>query len=165
MGTVPTFTTGTAAVQSDLAWWIQSRPLAYVYQTTQQTGVASSTWTPVNLQTALVDRDSGHYGSSGRYTIGLTLGYYIVSGAVAFTGTGGSTRAARLVLNGTAVNGATVTIPAAGDCTVVIPPTLAHSTSAGDYVELQCYQDSGSAMSLQVSGGLLTQLFVEFAGN
>ena len=161
MGAVPTFAFPT---QSDFLWWQTGRPLAYLYQTTAQTAVPSSTWTAVSLQTALIDRDSGHVGTSGRYTHGLTLGWYEVSGLVAFSGTGGSTRSARLVLNGSVVDGSLVNLPAAGPCTVPLLAAPVHSTSPGDYIELQCYHDAGSPIDLIVSGGECSQMFVKFAG-
>ena len=164
MGAAPTFTTGTAVVQSDLAWWIQSRPLFYGTQTTAQTSVASGTWTAVNLQTVLFDRDSGHVGTSGRYTL-LTLGKYLASGMVAFAGAGGTTRQARFVRNGTVVDGSLVELPLVGSVGVVIPPVPVIATSITDYVELQCYHDAGSALSLAVSQGYLSQMLVQFAGS
>ena len=163
MSTPPTFTGG--ATQTDLLWWQQSRPLAYLYQSTAQTGVASTTWTAVALQTALVDRDGGHSGSSGQYTVGLTLGIYRVSGAVAFDGTGGTERSARLVLNGTPIPGSLVQLPAAGPCTVTIPSVEVISTAPGDYVELQCQHDAGSPLNLLVVSGQASQMRVEYTGN
>ena len=162
MGTPPTFTG--AVAQTDLLWWQQSRPLAYIYQTVAQASVPSSTWTAVSLDTELVDRDGGHSGTTGQYTVGLTYGWYWVSAVVAFDNTGGTSRGAQIVLNGTPVPGGVISIPMAAPGTVAIPPVLVHSTSSGDYIELQCYQDSGSAINLLVSGGECSALSVEYAG-
>ncbi len=165
MGSVPTFTTGTAPPQADLRWWIASRPLAYCYQSTSQTGVATGAWTPVWLQSHTLDRDGGHVGgSSGRYTIGLTLGKYWVSGLVAFTGAGGSTRQAQVVVNGTAVPGSLGQEPVTGSVTVIAPRVLVTATSVTDYVELQCYHDAGSSLALGVAQGQASQLTIEYAG-
>lgn len=162
MGTVPTFSG--AAVQADLAWWIQTRPFAYAYQTTAQTAVPASTWTPVSLQTNLIDRELGHSGSSGRYTVGLTNGVYLASGVVAFAGTGGTTRMARFVVNGTVVDGSVMSFPAAGPVTVPIPPVPVESASPGDYVEMQCWHDASGPIDLLVSGGIQSQMCVVFEG-
>lgn len=174
MGTVPTFTTGTPAIQSDLEWWINARPLAYLYQTSAQT-VTSGSWVPVQMNTALIDRDGGWPGgTSGRYTIGLTLGaggattVYQISACVAFAGTGGTYRAAKFVLtngSGTAdVAGSVVQVSASAAASVVIPPVLVEATGVSDYVELQCMHDASPSIALAMSGGQQSQMLVTFEG-
>ena len=152
-------------VTADLRWWDASRPLFYAYQTTAQVAVPSNTWTAVNLQQTLIDRDGGHTGTSGRYTLGLTAGWYLVSGVVAFAAAGGSTRGAKLVLNGTDVAGAVIEIPATTSVTVVIPPTPVLASVSTDWVELQAWHDTGAVADLAVSGGLCSQLTITYEGS
>lgn len=165
MGIPPVFATGTSIPQADLRWWIASRPYCYAYQSTPQTGVPTGTWTPVWLQSQTIDRDGGHVGgSSGRYTIGLTFGRYEITGAVAFTGPGGTTRQARLVVNGTVVPGSLTQLPVAGAVSLILPAVEVVSTTLTDYVELQCYHDAGSSLALGVAAGYASQMRVKYIG-
>ena len=167
MATVPTFMTGTALTQADLMWWIQSRPVTDLYQGTAQTGIVTGTWTAVTLDTEGVDRDNGHSGSSGRYIVGNTFGKYRVSGAVAFAGGSVCQLQAKLSFNGVDVPGSVISVEPGGVAavTVVIPPRVVTSTSAPDYVELQCWQGSGASMNLTVSGGFQSHMLIEYLGS
>ena len=163
MGTVPTFSP--AITRSDLRWWIVSRPRAYLLSTVAQL-VADSTWSPCLFQSASIDTDTGHSGSSARYLIGNTLGDYRVSAAVPWAAaSSGFSVAAQLVVNGTAVPGSLVKIPSSTQPqSVVIPPCTVHSTINTDYVELQVWQNTGGSIYTAVAGACQAQMSITFDG-
>ena len=169
MGTVPTFPTGTAVTQHDLLWWLQYRPLCDAYQASTQS-VAATTWTPVTLDTNVIDRDSGHTAGTATYTIGNTLGRYRVSAMVALAPGTSDQYQAKLVLNGSSdVPGSIVTVTsvAAGTDPAVclyIPPRTVVSTSITDTVQLQCWSGTGGANTV-ATGAMQSSMFVEYVGN
>ena len=169
MGAIPTYTAGTAPSQGDFQWGLITRPVFYATQNVVQTGIVTATFTAVNLQNVVIDRDSQHTTStSGRVNIGKTLGFYRCSGMVAFAAMpAGNTRRGRLVFNGGSVVGSQGTWAANnnfGSC--VVPPVIVQATASGDYVELQCWHDRGANSDLAVSGGdFESNLLVEWIGS
>lgn len=83
-------------------------------------------------------------------------GWYQVSGAVAFAANATGVRGAYIVVNGTAINGSEALIASAGAANshITVARTKMVYLNVGDYVELQCYQNSGGALLTAVSGAV-----------
>lgn len=135
---------------------------AKMYQSGAQSGIASSTWTRVNLNAVDLDPSSICNTSLFRITPGV-VGYYQVSGRVSYAaGTPGS-RFAALYKNGAQVprvaGGVTSAVGAGsgGSFSQVI-----QITNVADYLELWTYQDSGVSFSTYVDTINASQLMVEF---
>lgn len=159
---VPTYPIGVAAPGADLGWWITPRPLASATPPGAQS-VPTDGWVDVTTGAASVDRASA-FAAVG-YNVGKTLGIHLVSGSVTYAAsTAGTTRRARVLLNGGPIPGGSVEAPVSGlsgPQSLVIPPVPVVATVVTDTVTLQAWQDAGTSLSTVASG---TGLRVVFAG-
>lgn len=118
-------------------------PIAHLRQTTVQS-IPSATFTTINFDSEDIDTDSGHSNvtNNSRYTAPID-GYYELSGCITFAaGTG--FRATRWARNATVIPGSQVDgTAAAGAEWPVMARTVKVFLTAGDYVQIQVYQDSG----------------------
>lgn len=163
--TVPTFTVGqilTAAECNELSdalnFWAKP-PRCYAYRSAALS-IANTTWVSIGFDAELYDDvQSGdspmHDNSTNNSRIyARTTGRYEIQGAINFTNTGaGGVRAVRVIKNGS-----TATEYAYGNKdamttghTFVHTPTTETSLTAGDYIELQAYQQSGGSLALTPS--------------
>ena len=158
MGTVPPFTDGIAAHQADLAWWQSTRPLWMGTQGTADTAWAAATFTPIVFDTDVMIRDSTQHSTStnpSRFIIGKTLGWYEVSGNVAYASNStGSRRRAGVFVNGTIINGSLTSVPISSTAlpSVLIASIYVQATAVTDYVEIQADHDATSSIGTSVSG-------------
>lgn len=130
---------------------VLSAPMARVYHDANQS-IADSTWTTLAFNQERFDTDTIHdtATNNSRLTI-QTAGKYILFANVEFdvNGTGG--RGLRIILNGDTTNGiiGQVLLPATAAASqrmvIATPP---YDFSAGDYVELQVWQNSGGARTV-----------------
>ena len=126
-----------------------NRPICVVYQTTVQS-ITANTTTPVLFDSETLDRDvPGQHSTStntDRIVIGTTLGWYRVTGTVAYAGLAGGSRRAFIALNGsTLANGSGYSIVNNPDATTgisVSTTALVQATNATDYVQLDAYSSA-----------------------
>ena len=154
-----------ATPTTDSNWTINSasflnsatQPRAGVYSTDQTIGNASFT----TLTFASEVFDVGNMHSTVSNTSRLTVpangaGLYLVIGLVSWTANGTGQRQMRLLLNGSVtfthvLNNATASFVTLNQMSMLL------GLVAGDYVELDCYQDSGG--NLDVIGGTSRTIF------
>ncbi len=123
-------------------------------QTSSQS-IPNATATAITLDTEDVDTDNGHSTSTntGRYTA-QTAGRFQVSGAISFTANATGRRNAIINVNAATVNAGEVDSMAVtnGQPTIAAARTMTvFLNGTGDFVWLTAYQDSGSALSTNVS--------------
>lgn len=110
----------------------------------------TSTYTAMTWDTEVEDTDGMHSTSTNtsRITI-VTTGYYQLSGGIGWAANSTGQRRAWWHVNGTGVLGGLVTIPAGTATEMAIPAaTITLSLTAGDYVELFGWQNSGGTLDM-----------------
>ncbi|MDG4799058.1 hypothetical protein [Micromonospora sp. WMMD980] len=127
--------------------------------------IPNNNFVSVNMQSEDLDTANGHSTSSStsRYVV-QTAGWYRLAGGVTFVGNGTGRRGTRWLKNGTnPVDGGDVLIAAAGTGAGG-PPASSPLVllQAGDYIELQVFQDSGSSLALVTSAANHTWMSVEW---
>lgn len=156
-----------------------TRPVFYAAQSVAQTiPTGTATFTPVTFTSEVIDRDGQHDTAvnPSRVNIGKTLGYYEVSGCVAYAGvastTAGETRRAGIMTNGSAIPGSDgfqIILPVFtgtnGLISVIVPPLIVQATSASDYVELGAAHTNPGSVGTFVSGGYRSHLRVVYLGS
>jgi hypothetical protein len=157
-----------------------ARHYVYVYATATQTITTGGSITPVNFAAEIVDTDTMHDNvtNPSRLTIGAAaLGYWEVSGIVAYSGSpasSGPSEAVRacLLLNGAEpVNrqGTQVMIPVFTGTTASIsaglPPVIVQVTASTDYVELGAFHNNAASRTTLVSGGVRSQFCAVWLGS
>jgi len=125
------------------------RPRANIRQTAVQS-IPNGAYTSISFQTEDYDTPSGHdpVTNNTRYTAPIT-GKYTFSGGVAFVANGSGLRGTRWAKNGTALNASAsmfVTV-GAGAASRITAQTIGVDLAAGDFVELQAFQDTGGAIN------------------
>jgi hypothetical protein len=90
-----------------------------------------------------------------------------VSGSVAWTANTSGIRAARLAVNGTAVDGSQAQVPAAATSPSICVHVAGQLVylAVGDYVEIQGFQSSGGGLLTDVGGANSSRLTVMWASN
>ena len=167
---VPNFTTGAALIQSDLQYMITSKPVFYAYLS-----VAGSISLPVGasdqaipLDTEVIDRYGAHAPGSTSYRIGVELGWYMVSGQVAFTFNSTGQRTAVIYKNGFPLVESRATIQAALALNAVVRTAtiFVNSATSTDYIELRGLQNSGSTLATSTDSNSygLCSMTVEYLG-
>jgi len=166
-------------------FFISNRPICVLKQNVAQTAFASATNTSVIFDTEVVDRDNQHSTVSNlsRINIGNTLGWYRVTGHVAFAGSAaGNTRRVSMFLNptitgettaaGGTVSGGTqyeqtITFSNATTnlLTVALVTTYVQATSASDFIILNAWQDTGGTLATGVSGTFRSTFAAEWIGS
>lgn len=121
---------------------------------------ATSPSTLLTLDTEIVDTDGGHstVTNTSRYTA-QTAGFYYVSGSVCFNATSSSgSRTLNIFLNGAGITGAGIqAAPSPANGASVFTSTLVQM-NVGDYVELACWQNSGSSIGTATTNSLATTM-------
>lgn len=130
---------------------VANPPIARLRQTTAQT-LTSGTWTPITYDAEDVDTDPDGVGghsttaNTSRYTARYA-GWYRVGGAASFAAASSGSRAARLAVNGVLRPGSMVRLPAAAVSTGLPLRDMLVYLAAGDYLEVQAQQDTGSSLN------------------
>lgn len=132
--------------------FLQDRPLVQLRQTVSQ-NVTTSTFTALTFTTEDVDTDDGHdTGSNTSRYVAPEDGWYRCSGAFNFESNATGVRVSRWAKNGTEINGGRTDHPAISGAQVAYNArTIDISLSAGDYVELQVWQNSGGTRATVVT--------------
>lgn len=112
--------------------------------------------------------------STDQFNIGLKLGWWLICGVYASGGgTTGGTRTARILLNGSPVNGsqdrspdylATASAVTTGGFWSCKATTIVQATTSTDYVQVTAFQTSGLAQNTIVSGDLRSALVAVYFG-
>jgi hypothetical protein len=133
----------------------------FVGDATTNTTIPTVAWTSIALNAEEVDTHGGHSltVSNSRYVC-QRAGWYRVNGGTYFQGgTGGSTRAVRIAVNGTGLTHTQANAAATDAVSVSTLPVLIF-LALNAYVELQAYQNSGAN---RTTLGTQTTLCVEWA--
>ena len=129
--------------------WFAEPPSCRVYHSTTQ-NLSASTFTALNANSELWDSASMHSTSSqtSRITVG-TAGKYLFTATVEFEANATNTRYARWLVSGSTTYpfGA---VPAMTGVGVRLSGATVLSLSAGAYVEVQAWQNSGSTITGQL---------------
>ena len=146
-------------------FFIYNRPLCITRQSVAQV-IATATYTPITMDAETLDRDNQHstVTNTDRVVIGNTLGWYRVSGVVAFPGNATGTRIAAIYLNGAAVQTGYTRIGANASFSCVPVTAIVQATASTDYVQCIAWQDSGVSLTTSVSGAW-SSLTVEWIGS
>lgn len=128
---------------------------ARAYTNTAQS-ISNATWTAINL--GLERYDDVPPGMSEMHStttntsrmIARVSGHYAIAGEVYFTGNGTGRRFAGLRRNGTDIIASTIAMPAGNTGNIHVAVATVWKLSAGDYIELVAYQDSGSSLNLAI---------------
>lgn len=130
------------------------------YSSTSQSISSSTTSTVLTLDTEIVDSDGGHstVTNTSRYVC-QTAGLYYVSGSVCFNATNANgSRTLNIFVNGAGQTGAGIqAAPSPANGASVFSSTLAQ-LNVGDYVELACWQNSGSTISTATTTAIATTM-------
>ena len=130
------------------------------YSSTAQSIASSTSSTVLTLDTEVVDSDNGHstVTNTSRYTC-QTAGLYYVSGSVCFNATNANgSRTLNIFVNGAGQVGAGVqAAPSPANGASVFSSTLVQ-LNVGDYVELACWQNSGSSINTSTTTALATTM-------
>lgn len=141
-------------------------PQVECVQTVSQ-NLTTNTQTAVLFDTEIVDSDTFHSTASNTSRVTAPWpAWYQFTGGPAFAANATGRRGGQWAINGTAVNATAALYPttASGGCAVSLKPYRAF-LNAGDYVELDAFQDSGSTLGTAItttSQTLFTVSFVSF---
>lgn len=150
--------------------FLLKRPMARLRQIVAQS-INSGAFTPITFTTHDVDQDwaggTGHSDSvnTSRYTANYG-GWYQLSGGVSFAVNATGVRGAYWYVNGSPANGVeSMGASAASVNFGTVARTELLYLNAGDYVELNAYQTSGSPLNTVVSGVAMSTMNVIWQGN
>lgn len=124
---------------------------ANLYPGTAQ-NVSNATFVKVNLAAAVIDRVGGLNVSTNRYDI-KTTGDYKIFGQITYASNATGIRGSYILVSKKGITSyvATTLVPAVnGNVTMAATSSLV-TLEAGDYVELQAYQSSGSLLAIGTS--------------
>lgn len=183
MGTIPTlpsFSAGqvlTASQLNQFTTWCnfwQTPPICRASRSVDSSNLSSGAWHLVTFDQDDIDNDNMHstVSSTSRITI-QTSGYYEITAHPHWNNNSTGSREAYIYKNnngdetlstGTGLYNSAV--PASTNFGTTIPmPPLITSFTAGDYIELYMYQNSGTTLSIAgSSGGTATWLQVRLVG-
>ena len=153
-GGVLTTTTANANIR-DPGRFLLDRPACQVRQSAAQS-IANATFVAITFGTEDLDSPAGHHDNvtnNTRFTAQYP-GWYQLSGAVAFVANATGQRITRWAVNGTGLNGGDVfSQTTAANDVVAAARTMLVLLNAGDYVELQAWQNAGGALNTSNTAG------------
>lgn len=124
-------------------------PPIFLASSTVTTSVTNRVWTPVTLNTTLVDTYTGFNAANSSYVAPVN-GWYFCSGTVAWPSSGVGVRATAFYKNGAAYSpGAFGMLPStnSGFLAQGVQALQLLYLAVGDYVQLMTSQDSGGTLS------------------
>jgi hypothetical protein len=137
----------------DTSNFLLNIPVCNAIQATAQT-VSNSLWTPLTLDSTVVDSYGGHSNSvsNSRYTAQIS-GWYLVTASSCWISNATGWRGIRILKNGsTAIAGSGTEVAANGSgVTAIGTPSVIVYLNAGDYVEGEGYQTTGSTLNTSVN--------------
>ncbi|MEY9944881.1 hypothetical protein [Kitasatospora sp. GAS1066B] len=158
-----TFTAAIGNGIRDALNFLLNPPIFVGIQATTQS-MPNQNWVTITFDSTVVDTYGGHSNSvnNTRYTAPLP-GWYTVCGVFATSSNPTSIRAARILLNGTAVPGhENYAVALNGFETSSVTPTRDIYLNAGDYVELSGWQGCGSALGTNI-GDIRSALYCRYS--
>jgi hypothetical protein len=145
---------------------VRNHPRASLRQTVAQS-VPDNAFTSVTYTTEDLDSHYGHSNTTNtsRYTAPVT-GVYEFSGGVGFALNAAGARGCRWTKNGTELSGSQILLPTTGGLvnTMVPARTISLRLTAGDYVQLQAYQNSGGLLNTVVTTSEQANMSVKYVG-
>jgi len=132
---------------------------ARIYHNTSQS-IVDSTWTPLAFNSERFDTDTMHDNVTNNLRLTCkTEGRYIITGNVAFASNSVGTRMARILLNGiTPIIMKTIN-PVTGSSTRTDITTI-YDLAVNDYIQLDVFQSSGGALSIEASANYSPELSI-----
>lgn len=128
--------------------------------------IATGTFTGLLFDVEVRDNDGVHstVTNTSRITC-VTAGWYEFGGNVGWAANASAlSRRSRWAINGTAVNGTEVTsIPITGAASYPAKTDSAFLT-AGDYLELHAFQDTGANLNTAVTGAAISRVWAKWVG-
>lgn len=116
------------------------------------TSTASGNYTNISFDTVVYD--TGNFfslSSPDKLTVG-TAGQYYLNGQLSYASNGTGLRKTNIVLNDTSVIASSIVTAVTSDNTNLSAETV-YTFSAGDFLRLQGYQNSGSTINIQLNSG------------
>lgn len=145
--------------------YLLNPPAAYLYgtATTSIPNAGSGPFTLAPLATALLDPYSGFNAAGNKWTAPVA-GWYELSGAAHFAANATGARACAFYVNGTSVTptGSERWSAAAGTGFTSATAYAMVFLNVGDVVTMWCYQNSGGALALTVTGSCSCSLAIKF---
>lgn len=140
------------ASQTDIAT-LEAPPIARLRQTSAQS-ITNNAWQAVNFNAEDIDTDGGHDNATNntRWTCPRT-GWYWIGGGVGFSPNTTGLRGVRWAVNGTALNGGESLNPTSTSGSVgsrIAARSMLVNLTAGQYLEMECFQNSGGALNASV---------------
>lgn len=138
-------------------------PILSVTQTTVQT-LTTGVWTAISMDATVVDSYGMHSNvTNNTRATAIVVGWYLVSGAVAFAASATGTRGARFAVNGSVVQATAQFGPptAAGSLAIAAVSKLIF-LNVGDYVEIQGVQNSGGNLNTLMATDLDSSLTLDW---
>lgn len=121
-------------------------PLFVAYQTTPQGGVANASWTPITLDTIVLDTYAGWNAGAAAY-VAQVPGVYWVSGITAWVLNSTGARAVALYKNNNPIRGSGAFTPANSTDTSSVNTDRQVQLAAGDAISLYGWQHSGAPLA------------------
>ncbi|MFI6332910.1 hypothetical protein ACIBBG_31965 [Micromonospora chersina] len=154
----PLNSTNLNAYLRDPLRFLMRKPAATLRQSTGPQSYTSASFTPVTFNSEDIDDDIDGVGghstvtNTSRYTARYP-GWYVLGGGCSFSANATGRRGVQWSVNGSAVNGSFVVLPAAAANETVVPArAMVVLLNEGDYVELIAYQNSGATLTAVLSG-------------
>jgi hypothetical protein len=116
--------------------------------------IANATFVKITWDQEDFDTDTFHDNVTNNTRITIPTGkggYYLIAGVIAWSNVGAGNRAVELSKNGTTINYVFFQPDATSANGPLYPMSYVINLSAGDYVELSAYQNSGSALNLNTN--------------
>lgn len=147
--------------------YLGNPPAATLVQISAATTLTNASRTPISFDSSTFDNYGGHSNvtNTSRYTIQIT-GKYLIAGTVAFNTNATGERGAQIMKNGAVVQGPYSLVPtASGHAPSVATAGFILPCSAGDYLELAGYQNSGGSLATSISIDQSSSLTVIWVSN
>ena len=111
--------------------------------------ISNTTHTAVINPTEIYDSDNLYNTTDGKFTVtSSTTGYYFLIGGVGFSVSSGTRMQASFYKNGSITDGFKTESYSSSSYPGLIVSGLFNLSSSGDYVQLYCYQNTGSSKNL-----------------
>lgn len=141
---------------------LQAPNLTVLVQTAAQ-AIGNASFTAVSFTAAneVVDRGAQHTGTSSRVTAAAD-GWYDADAGASLAANATGRRLVQFAVSGTAVDGSQRSINALSTGISTLGVSMKVYMTAGQYLELQVYQDSGGSLNTSVSGAASSFLQVAY---
>jgi hypothetical protein len=145
--------------------FLYTRPAARVYNTASQS-IATATFVALTFNSERFDTDSMHstVTNTGRLTA-TTAGIYLAGGNILFAANATGVRGLGIRGNGVTLLALQATNARTDGAGTYLSVSTLYQFSAGDYVELVAWQNSGSALNSTVESGNTPEFWATFIGN